>query len=145
MKKLLLSLITLLGVIGFAQAKDSYSHDVKVLPVAAQNILSQNFKSKVSLIKIDKTVGYVEDYEVILTDGSEVKFDRHGNWKEIETSLTKSVPSSLVPQAIQSYVTSNYKKTRIVGIEKERHGYEVTLSNGIEMKFDPNGKFIKFD
>ncbi len=145
MKKLLLSLLLVLGVSVVACARDSYTRDVSQLPVAAQTILKQNFKAGVSIIKIDTELGRIDDYEVILTDGTEITFDRSGNWKEIETRVGASVPAKLVPAAIAQYVKANQKGTSIIGIEKDRKGYEVTLSNGVEMKFNSQGGFIKYD
>lgn len=98
MKKLFISLIAIVGIAVCAQAKDSYSHDAAVLPKAAQTTISQNFNSKVSVVKIDKDFGRISEYEVVLTDGTEITFDRNGNWDNIEVAGNKSVPSALVPQ-----------------------------------------------
>ena len=90
-------------------------------------------------------MGRVDDYEVVLTDGTEVKFDRNGNWEEVEVAANKRVPEALVPAGIRNYVSDNQHGTRIVGIEKSRKGYEVTLSNGVEIKFNREGQFIRYD
>lgn len=145
MKKLLMILALVLGIGVAAQARDTYSRNVKELPQAAQTVLSKNFKAKLSLIKIDKTLGMVDDYEVILTDGTEIEFDSKGNWKSIEVPYGKTVPSSMLPAALVSYVNQNYKGEKIVGVDKERNNYEVELSNGIDMKFDLSGNFLRFD
>ena len=128
-----------------AQAKDTYSRDASVLPAAARSTLAKNFKAGVNIVKIDKTLSHVNDYEVILTDGTEVEFDSKGNWTNVEVGAKSSVPDGLVPQAIRSYVSKDQPKARIVGIERERRGYSVDLSNGIEMKFDQAGKFLRYD
>ncbi len=145
MKRLLFILSLIVAVTIGAQARDTYAHDDSVLPEAAKATLSQNFKSKVSLVKIEKELGRIDEYEVILTDGTEVSFDRNGNWKNVETSASKAVPSSLVPAGVSEYVKKNHPGTKIVGLEKERKGYEVELSNGIDMKFDLSGAFLRYD
>lgn len=145
MKKILLALTMLACVCMAASARDHYSHDINVLPAAARTVLKANFKPGVSVIKTDKDFGRVSEYEVILTDGSEVTFDRKGNWKDIESSINGSVPSKMIPKGISDFVKANQKNTRIVGIERTRGGYEVELSNGVEMKFDKNGRFLKYD
>lgn len=134
-----------LGVTTAAMAKDNYAHDASVLPEAAKTIISNNFKAKVSLVKIEKDFGKIKEYEVILTDGTEISFDGKGNWENVETNVSKSVPTGFIPSSVSSYVKKNQPKTKIVGIEKSRGGYEIELSNGIEMKFDKNGQFIKYD
>ncbi len=145
MKKILLALAMIVGIGVSASARDNYSHDVNVLPAAARTVLKSNFKSDVSVIKIDKDFGRVSKYEVVLTDGSEVTFDRNGNWKDIESPMAGAVPAKMVPKGISDFVRSNQKNTRIVGIERDRGGYEVELSNGVDMKFDKNGRFLKYD
>ena len=145
MKRLLLIIALIAAIATGAQARDSYSHDDSVLPQAAKSVLASNFKASVTLVKTDKDFGRVSEYEVILADGTEVKFDKSGNWKSVETAKSKSVPSAMVPAKISEYTAKNQKGARIIGIEKERKGYEVELSNGIDMKFDTQGNFVKFD
>ena len=128
-----------------ASAKDTYSHDPSTLPQSARTTIKNNFTSEISLIKIDNEFGRVSDYEVILTDGTEIKFDRNGNWEDVECSLNDTVPSSFIPSQVAAFVKKNQPDTHIVGIEKERSGYEVQLSNGVEMKFDRQGQFQKYD
>lgn len=126
-------------------AHDSYSHDIKDLPAAAQTVLKNYFKSKVSVIKIDKDYGRVSEYEVVLTDGCQVTFDKSGNWKEIETSSSSSVPAKIVPKAIIDWVKTNQKRARIIGIERTRGGFDVELSNGVDVEFNRNGGFVSYD
>ncbi len=145
MKKIVLMLAIALGLTFAASAKDTYAHDASVLPEAARTTISNNFKAKVSVVKIEKTMGRVDEYEVVLTDGTEISFDRSGNWDNVEVANNASIPKSLIPKGISEYVKKNHSGTRVVGIDKERSGYEVELSNGIDMKFDRNGNFIRYD
>lgn len=145
MKKLFLALLTAVLAIASVQARDSYSRDVKTLPAAAQNTLGKNFKASVSLIKIDKTLGHIDDYEVILTDGTEVEFDSKGNWKSVETSGKNEVPKALLPKAIYAFLAKAHKGSKVVGAEKSGSGYEIELNDGIELKFDSSGVFKKYD
>lgn len=145
MKNLFLALLLVAGITFGAQARDNYSRDVKTLPTAALNTIGKNFKANVSLIKIDKTLGHVNDYEVILTDGTEVEFDAKGNLKSVDTANNKSVPEALIPKAITAFVRKAHKGQKIVGIDIDSKGYEVELSNGIEIEFDHNGVFKKYD
>lgn len=144
MKKILLIMAVLSGFIS-ASARDTYSHDVAMLPVAAQNMLKKAFKADVSHIKIEKEWGHISEYDVVMTDGSEITFDSKGNWKDVEVRRNGAVPSEFVPVAIQNFVKKDQKNVTITGIEKSRHGYDVELSNGIDMKFDSDGKFLRYD
>lgn len=145
MKKLLLILAVIFGIGISANAKDTYTRDESVLPQAAKSTISNNFKAKVSLIKIDKTLGFVSEYEVILSDGSEISFDKNGNWEDVEVARGNEVPTGFIPTGVRNYVNQNHKGQKIESIDKERSGYEVELSNGIDLKFDTNGKFIRYD
>lgn len=144
MKKILLSLMMLLAFAGTACA-DEYAHNGDVLPQAAKSVIKKNFKADVSLVKIDKDFGRVSEYDVVLTDGSEISFDRDGNWKEVETNAAKAVPAAFVLQPIRDYVAKNHKGLSIVGVDKKRNGYDITLSNGIDMEFNKAGQFIRYD
>lgn len=128
-----------------ASARDTYSRDINVLPKAAQTSLANNFKAKVNHIKIDKELGRISEYDVVLTDGSEITFDRDGNWKDIEVKNGSSVPAKFIPATIAAYIKQNQKNASVVGIEKNRKGYEVELSNGVDMVFNSNGKFVRYD
>ena len=144
-KKLLIMIVAVLGISTAATAKDTYARDASVLPKAAQTMIANNFKAKVNVVKIESDFGRVSEYEVVLTDGTEISFDRDGNWDNVEVGIQGSIPKAFIPQAIADYVKANQPGQKIVGIEKERHGYDVYLSNGIEMIFDTNGKFLRYD
>lgn len=145
MKKIILLFALIFATAATVSAKDTYSHDASVLPQAARTTIQNNFKAKVSVVKIDKSFGRISEYEAILDDGTEISFDREGNWDNIEVNNSKSVPVKMIPAAIRSSVSKMQPGQRIVGIDKERSGYEVELSNGVEMKFDKAGKFLRYD
>ena len=144
MKKLILILAITIGALT-ASAGTSKTHDVNVLPETAQSILKENFKAEVSHIKIGKEFGQIREYDVVMTDGSEISFDKHGNWKEVEVSRFTSVPSDIIPNPINTFVRNNEKNAKVTGIEKKNYGYDVELSNGKDVKFTEKGKFIRYD
>ena len=143
MKKLLMSLALIAGVTLGAAARDEYRYDMSVLPENAQNTISDNFKSDVSVIKIDRTLGIVSEYEVTLADGTEISFDRYGDWESVEANNAKSVPASIVIKPVNDYVKTNYSGAKIVGVERDRRGIEVDLSNGLDLHFTHSGKFVR--
>ncbi|MDE5998403.1 MAG: PepSY-like domain-containing protein [Muribaculaceae bacterium] len=144
MKKFFMILAVVFGIIT-ASAGNNKSHDVSVLPEQAQQVLKQNFKSEISHIKIGKEFGQIREYDVVMTDGSEIYFDKHGNWKEVEVSPKMSVPSAIIPNPIITFVKDNQKEAKVTGIEKKNYGYEVELSNGMDVRFTEKGKFIRYD
>lgn len=146
MKKIFLAIAVVLGLgVATVDARDRYERTDESLPQAAKSTLQQCFKAKVALVKIEKRIGTIQEYEVTLTDGTEVSFDSKGVWDSVDTPYDKPVPASLVPAAITNYVKANYSDSYIVSIDKEGYGYEVELNNGIEMKFDHKGNFKRYD
>ena len=131
--------------IGVISARDTYLRDADALPRAAQIVLKKNFKSQVSLIKVEKDFGRISEYEVIMTDGSEVGFDRDGNWKSVEVRSNSSVPKAFVLAPISRYVQTQHKGARIVGIERSANKYEVELSDGVDIEFALDGAFKRYD
>ena len=56
------------------------------------------------------------------------------------------MPSALVPSQITTYVKTNYSgRPRVKGEKQRRGGYEVELSDGLELKFDKNYKLVDLD
>lgn len=144
-KRIIMRVAIAMAGVFTASASDIFSRDISTLPTVARELIVKNFKANVSLIKVDKTLGHIDEYDVVLTDGTEISFDNKGNMKEVETSETKAVPKGLVPAAITNYVASSHKGQRIVSIEKKRNGWEVELSNGIDIRFDKEGRFVRYD
>ena len=56
-----------------------------------------------------------------------------------------AVPEALVPQAIAQYVASNFPDAVVTKIDKERFGYEIELSNDLELKFNKAGVLLSMD
>lgn len=144
MKKLLLAIILLLTGVTASVARDYVTTDVNVLPVAARTFLKNNFKKSVNHINVDKQTFGGTEYDVILNDGTEVEFDGDGRMKSVDCG-NNAVPSSVVPKAISDYVSRNYKGQKIVELEINKNNYEVQLRNGLELKFDRSGRFLKLD
>lgn len=58
---------------------------------------------------------------------------------------TTAVPAALIPATIAQYVATNFAGQVITKIDKERHGYEIELSSGMDLKFNKGGAFMGFD
>ncbi len=110
------------------------------LPATAQTFINQTFPGA--------TIMYAEiddgKYEVHLNDGTEINFDRKGNWDKVDCKL-KAVPAHLIPATIASNVETQFSGTVITKIDKERYGYEIELSNGLDLKFNRQGMLSEID
>ena len=87
-------------------------------------------------------------YEVELTDNTDIDFNLSFEWKKIDcddSNIYGSVPTELVPVQITDYVTANFPGKHIDSIEKKYNGWEIELSNGLEITFDSNFNVTGFD
>lgn len=114
------------------------------LPTPITDFLKQHFpQATVSFVETDNEFGGVE-YDVTLSDGTEVDFDKAGQWENVDCHA-KAVPAALVPQAIATYVKTNYQGKVITKIDQKPAGYEIELAGGLELKFDKAGQFLGQD
>ena len=89
-----------------------------------------------------------DDIDVILSDFTKIEFKLNNEWKKVDCEhATKfiSVPATLVPEQITAYVNANFPNTIIKKLEKKFFGWEIELSNGLEVKFNNNFKVTKVD
>lgn len=115
------------------------------LPTKAQTFVRTHF-SEANVVSILEDTEYLvkKEYSVVLNDGSEIEFYSDGDWKEVKTR-TGAIPSKIIPSAILQYVTKNFPNTFIKEIKKSRKGYEVEISNGLDLEFNKSGKFLRID
>ena len=145
MKKLLGLIVCMLLTVSAMCARDRVSRDVNLLPTEARELIKNHFaEASISYLKVDKNLFRVEGYDVRLTDGTELDFNSKGQWTEIEAEKN-AVPASLIPDVIKKYMKHNYNGQRVKKIKHNRRGYELKLSNGLEVEFDNMGNFLRLD
>ena len=132
--------------IGIAScSNESTYNNMSEVPQTVQTVVSENFPSEVLSTVVETNSFGNDEYEIILQDGTKVKFEGEV-WDEVKVPAGQSVPSYFVLEPIQTYVTANMPGQTIVKIDREDNGgYEIGLSNGVEVKFDASGNFIKID
>jgi len=146
MKRISLFIVCLLAMTTYVMAdNDRITRDVSELPVESRQFISSHFaQADISHIKIEKNLLGIKNYDVILTDGTNIEFNRSGEWTDIDRN-SASIPSALIPTAIMSYVNANFAGKQIISIEKETRECSVKLDNGIELTFNNSGKLIEID
>ena len=145
MKKLLGLIVCMLLTVSAMCARDRVSRDVNLLPTEARELIKNHFaEASISYLKVDKNLFRGEGYDVRLTDGTELDFNSKGQWTEIEAEKN-AVPASLIPDVIKKYMKQNYNGQRVKKIKHNRRGYELKLSNGLEVEFDNMGNFLRLD
>ena len=113
---------------------------VEQLPEAARTFVQANFKGQ-KIVYAEKDWN---SFECRLKDGTKIEFTKKGAWKKIDRKKD-AVPAELVPEAIREYVKANFEDCIITKIDKERYGYDIELSNDIDLKFNYQGAFIGMD
>ena len=114
------------------------------LPQAAQAVLNKHFAGKEILLTKQDREWTRRYYDVIFVDGSKIEFDSNGQWTEIDC-LQGAVPDALVPQQILTFVKKKFPNCQITQIDRDRRGYDVDLSNGLEIEFNKNFQVIDID
>lgn len=113
------------------------------LPKTSQEFLKKHFPdAKVSIVTKEWN-----DYDVWLDNGFEISFMRKGEWDEVDGNR-KAVPQSvidLLPKAIAVYVSEHFPNTQIVSVNQEPFGYDVDLSNDLDLEFDGKGNIREID
>ena len=145
MKKILVIILAVfsLGVIT-VKADNDRVITKDALPAKAQQFVNAHFASvKISYIKEDRDF-FDRNYELVFADGSKIEFGRNGEWVDVDCRYN-SVPQAIVPDAIQTYVKSNFPDVKIIEIERKRANHEVKLSNKLELVFDKNLKIKGID
>lgn len=145
MKNVLSALLLTFLVFQTACAGDVITHDTKKLPAAARTFISTYFtKAQVSHIKIESELFQTKKYEVLLTDRTEIDFDRKGEWLEVDCDEAP-VPMGIIPAYVTEYLKSHYPDAYVVKIERKRREVEVDLSNDWSLTFNAKGELIKVD
>lgn len=115
------------------------------LPTAVKSFVQKQFpKQKILFAEEDSGFFETTKYEIRLDDGTSVEVLKSGEWKKLENK-TKGISSSLIPSGIADYIKANYAGALTLKIEKEKYGYEVKLSSGLELKFNQQLQLIGMD
>lgn len=116
---------------------------VSDLPPAAETFLKQYYASAKVTTVVRETGHGVVEYDVKLSDGSEVTFDVNGLWTDVDAPQGRQIPSGIALPAIEAYVINNYPGQGINEISRIATGYEIELTNGLDAYFDAAGNFIR--
>ena len=138
--KLFLAALVCLMMVPVVSCADGRPIPVDQLPAEAQAFVQKNFPDlKIIYAEKDGTM-----FETRLSNGAEVEFDRKGTWTKVDCNFD-AVPEAIIPSFITTQVKSTFLDAKINKIEISRRGYEVELSNDIDMTFSKEGQLIKMD
>ncbi len=76
--------------------------------------------------------------------GTKIDFDARGEWTDVERP-GGVVPDGLIPQPILKFVAANYPGRHVRGVERDGRNHEVSLDNGLELKFNRRFRLVETD
>ena len=135
MKKFLLTLVALAGTLTALHAAKPVEREE--LPYEAQRTLRHYFGNA----ELQQACRSRDGYEVRFRNGTEVAFNREGEWREIDCA-PRTVPETLVPAKIRRLVNDRFAGRKIVRIERHFRGYEVELDNDTELLFSRSARLV---
>lgn len=135
---LVVSGILLIGMAAVAKdVKVNYSQ----LPHPVKYFLAKHFAgNRIQSITIDMDDATPE-YEVTLQNGTEIDISPEGIWSEVSND-NDAILVTMLPETVQIFVQANHPNDKVVKAEQDNRGYEVELSNGMELIFDTNGEYV---
>lgn len=142
MKKLIGLITILLSLTLIAGCKKEKTISAQDLPTEIKTYITTHFPNS-SITKAVKIKGESEMYEITLSDGFELEFNKNNEIIDIDGK--SKLPDSVIPSDLLSYVDSNYSSNYIVGWEIQANKQEVELNNKVVLLFTMSHQFIGID
>lgn len=141
-RKLLAFLPILLGVWMLSSCDDEKKIDFGELPSEARSFIENYFPSADILSIVQEKEDGRKEYQVKLSDGTDMEFDEDGEWTNIECYFSP-LPTGILPANVITKVEELHPEAYINGVEKELGGYvvEVTDAGGIDWDMRFNAQF----
>ena len=141
-RKLLAFLPILLGVWMLSSCDDEKKIDFGDLPSEARSFIENYFPSADVLSIVQEKEDGRKEYQVKLSNGTDMEFDEDGEWTNIECYFSP-LPTGILPANVITKVEELHPEAYINGVEKELGGYvvEVTDAGGIDWDMRFNAQF----
>ena len=141
-RKLLAFFPILLGVWMLSSCDDEKKIDFGDLPSEARSFIENYFPSADILSIVQEKEDGRKEYQVKLSNGTDMEFDEDGEWTNIECYFSP-LPTGILPANVITKVEELHPEAYINGVEKELGGYvvEVTDAGGIDWDMRSNAQF----
>lgn len=112
-------------------------------PEPVQKYVKQYFNpADVRIVEVED--GY--EYEIHFVNGVKLDLHSNGTLDKIDMGYSgAAIPAGIVPQAIVDHVAASYPNFIIKEYDPDRYKQSVELTNGMELIFDVNGRFLGID
>ena len=141
-RKLLAFFPILLGVWMLSSCDDEKKIDFGDLPSEARSFIENYFPSADILSIVQEKEDGRKEYQVKLSNGTDMEFDEDREWTNIECYFSP-LPTGILPANVITKVEELHPEAYINGVEKELGGYvvEVTDAGGIDWDMRFNAQF----
>lgn len=144
-RKWLAFLPVLLGVWMLSSCDDEKRIDFEDLPGEARSFVETYFPgAEILSISREKDDGR-KDYQVKLSDGTDMEFNEDGEWTSIECYFS-TLPEGILPANVIAKVEELHPDGYINGVDKELGGYvvEVSTPEGTDwnMRFNTQFEYV---
>ncbi|RGJ89521.1 PepSY-like domain-containing protein [Phocaeicola vulgatus] len=143
MRQTIIKSLLLLSVILTAASCDKDEKEIgyNALPAKAQQFIAQYFPmAECTRAVCDRDSGTTE-YEAWLSDGTELDFDKQGEWTSVDCKFS-ALPSGILPEVIATDIAARYPESPAYKVEKQPGGYEIDIP-GWELYYNYQGTFIR--
>ena len=150
MKRLTITLLSIIAMTAtaFATSSTLWDNDRPIkyeeLPAEAKTFIAKNFSNETTACVIEDKEVIGSEYKVVFESGTKLEFDNKGKWTDIDCRNSE-VPNNLVPKKIAEYVKKNYDDKKITELKRDRMGWDVELSGGLDLEFNNNYQLVEID
>ena len=142
MKKLLFLVFMMTTLILTGCDKETILNENDI-PVEIKTYVEPHFPASKILQCVKDKDGLELNYDVIIEGNFKLEFNKK---KEIESiDGVTQLPDSVIPAKILNYVQTNYASNFITDWDLDRNDQQVELDNGLELKFNKSGDFLRID
>lgn len=141
------SLATQMRLYGGPGLAVSGTQSTENMPTAAKNFLSEYFSTLP--VKSCHEDFIKQSYHVVLTDGTNMTFDKTGKVKDIYMSDNQSIPTSALSDILPEKTINHLRQAGVLNQvtslkDAGKNGFGIALLNNIppQMIFDVDGTFI---
>lgn len=145
---------TMLLLAGVLVATMAFAKDIErkssfqELPEKAQTFLNTYFEG-VKIKKVIKTIdefNFVEEFDVVLANKTQIEFDMVGSWNEIIVKSKKeSMPRFIYPNKVNEAIDKQFYNKKIVEVSNDGMEYEFKFKDGSEVTINALGKVVEFE
>ncbi|MEE1174480.1 MAG: PepSY-like domain-containing protein [Paludibacteraceae bacterium] len=148
MKKII-ALLAVALVASMAWAEDLEKKvSLQELPEKAQEFLNTYFEG-VKVKKVIKTTDaytFVEEFDVYLSNKTQIEFDMVGAWNEITLKNKKvEMPRFIYPNRVVDTIDNQYADKKIVKVSNDGMEYDIKFKDGSEVTINALGKILEFE